>query len=276
MIEKQASRFQQTPGGLKKGVQKRKGMLHRSHRGDLVEPAGSGEVPEIGPFHPALGSQTPFLNFCAGVFVLRPAEGDAESVDPVMLRGVENQSAPAAPDIQKRFSRLQHQLAADVIQLVPLGVVDVLLPRVKIAAGVLQGIVQHLFPEGNRQIIMKADRLADALPLAGLSVRRDRGMALVSLVGGRQGQQPFGEMNLLPPGDVQAGKIVLKLERHFQVAFDIEILEHVRLRQPQLRRVPQQFAERARMIDHQGEPTGLPHLLRQGAAVPEANGKITR
>jgi hypothetical protein len=67
---------------------------------------------------PTLGDQL------LDVVALLGGDGDARGVHAVVLGGVEEEQAPAAADVEQAHARLQPQLPADHLQLVPLRLGD--------------------------------------------------------------------------------------------------------------------------------------------------------
>src|SRR5205823_3274436 len=97
------------------GAVARPDMLEHADGRDLVE--GAGELAVILQLDrdPVLEPKPPYL--LLRKIVLRLRQRHAMRGDAVMLRGVADEPAPAAADIEEALARLQPQLAADHVEL---------------------------------------------------------------------------------------------------------------------------------------------------------------
>ena len=99
-------------------------MLEHADADDLVEHGVARHVPIIPEFHADPILQPFFINQAQTVLVLVAAEGDAVGDYAIMHGGPTDQRAPAATDVEQAFAGFEPQLAADVIKLVALRLVQ--------------------------------------------------------------------------------------------------------------------------------------------------------
>ena len=92
-------------------------MLEHAHRGDLVERLVVRKAAVVEQVHPYPPGQAALLDDLVDVGVLVAAEGDAARLHAVVLGRVQQEAAPAGADVEEALAFLQHQLAADVLQL---------------------------------------------------------------------------------------------------------------------------------------------------------------
>ena len=82
-------------------------MLHHANAHDAVEfPAEPGQVAVVHALHAQQIGQTLLLNALAEGVLLFAAQGDARALYAVLLRGFDQQEAPAAADVQKLHAGL--------------------------------------------------------------------------------------------------------------------------------------------------------------------------
>ena len=141
-------------------------VLEHSDAGDLVEKPVFGQVEVIEQLHAHAVAETELGDFRLDVIVLILRQRDAECVDAVALRGAKDQRTPAAADVEELLARVQHQLAADVIELLHLGLVE----RIRLAAEI-RARIDHAFVEpepieGVRDVVMMLDVRPVSAPAA--------------------------------------------------------------------------------------------------------------
>ena len=83
----------------------------------------------------------------------------AATDDAIMLRRVDQHRAPAAADVEQRLAGLQAQLAADVVELVELRLVDVVGEILEVSAAVDHPLVEEEPVELVRNVVVMGDRL---------------------------------------------------------------------------------------------------------------------
>ena len=92
-------------------------MLEHAHRGDLVEALRLVQFAVVAQFHAHPALQALFLDQPLNMRMLVLRQRDAGGVDAVVLRRPHQQAAPAGADVQELLAGLEHQLAADVVEL---------------------------------------------------------------------------------------------------------------------------------------------------------------
>ncbi len=83
-----------------------------------------GQIEVVEEPHVDLAGQAQLGDLRAHVIELVLRQRDAARLDAVVLRGPEDQAAPAAADVEQGLAGLEHQLAADVIELLRLRLVE--------------------------------------------------------------------------------------------------------------------------------------------------------
>ena len=118
VVQDQAARRQQTHDLAKVGVHVGLAdVLEHADRRYLVERPRFRQVAVVAQFnaHPALqalgGDQLAHMRILVG------RQRDAGRINAVMLGSPQQQRAPAGADVQETLARLEHQLAADVVEL---------------------------------------------------------------------------------------------------------------------------------------------------------------
>ena len=84
---------------------------------------------------------------------------DAMADDAIVLGGMDQHRAPAAADVEQPVARLQPELAADMVELVCLRLVDAIGEIREVAAAVDHALVEEEPVEGVRNIVVMLDRL---------------------------------------------------------------------------------------------------------------------
>ena len=131
-------------------------MLEHADRRDLVEAAV-----ELGiGFH--LDGDAVFQTLGADAFArergLRFRQRDAVADDAVVLGRMDKHRAPAAADVEQPLARLQPELAADMVELVGLRLVDAVGEIGEIAAAVDHAFVEEEPVEVIRDVVVMLDR----------------------------------------------------------------------------------------------------------------------
>ena len=145
-------------------------VLVHADAGDFVVTALERHV--IGERHRHAVLQPQAGDLGLRIVVLRLRQGDAVRGHAVALRGVAQQRAPAAADVEQRFARPQPQLAAYQLELVPLRLLQRIRPVAKVCAG-----IDHLGIEEQRielvaRVVMELDEvlvLVFAAPPGGIT-----------------------------------------------------------------------------------------------------------
>src|ERR1022692_219855 len=99
-------------------------VFEHTDAGDLVVSGVVWQIGIIDELHANAPDEAQFRNFRADISVLILRQGDAGGADPVILGGPEDQSTPTAADIEEFFVGLQSKLAADVVELLCLSLVN--------------------------------------------------------------------------------------------------------------------------------------------------------
>src|SRR6266699_5338810 len=111
-------------------------MFEHSHADNFVKRVCFSDLSIIANLDLALPCQTCLLDTPLCQFGLRLAQCDSICLYPVMLCGKAHQSAPATPDIQQSFSRVQAQLATNILELLFLGSIKIIIRGREICARV--------------------------------------------------------------------------------------------------------------------------------------------
>jgi hypothetical protein len=99
------------------------------------------------------------------------ADGDSQRLHAIVLRGIDHQPAPPAPDVHQALARLQPQLAADVVQLTLLGDIDVLVRVGEVGTRVDHVLVEPQGIEVVGDFVVIGNRLT--IPLPGVALAAD-------------------------------------------------------------------------------------------------------
>ncbi|MCY1384676.1 hypothetical protein D9M69_729640 [compost metagenome] len=92
-------------------------MLEHAHRRDLVEGLVVGQLAVVAQLHAHAALQPFFFDEPLHMRMLVLRQRDARGVHAVVLGGPQQQRAPAGTDVQVTLAGLQHELAADVVEL---------------------------------------------------------------------------------------------------------------------------------------------------------------
>ncbi|MCY1366784.1 hypothetical protein D9M69_536900 [compost metagenome] len=118
VVEHQPARLEQRVDLAKVGRHVgRAHVLEHAHRRDLVERLRVGQLAVVAQLHAHAALQAFFLDEPLHVRVLVLRQGDARGVHAVVLGRPHQQRAPARADVQVALAGLQHELAADVVEL---------------------------------------------------------------------------------------------------------------------------------------------------------------
>src|SRR6266545_1842542 len=100
------------------------------------------------------------LDAVGGPVGLGPRERHAVRRDAVVLSGPDGEAAPAAADVEERLARLELELAADEIDLVLLGLLELAVGIAVVGAGVEHERVEKEGVEGVRHVVVVRDGLS--------------------------------------------------------------------------------------------------------------------
>ena len=194
---------------------------------------------------------------------------DAVADDAVVLGGMDQHRAPAAADVEQPLARLQPQLAADMVELVGLRLVDAVGEIGEIAAAVDHAFVEEEPVEIVRDVVVMLDRF-----LVGAA---DEGVAAGKLVGPFCASRESQRRQVAQELQLRQG-----LQLRFELALgpqrdDVEqrpVLDVDRPRDPQLDqgrdlRPPHQPADRIAIVDLEERSARRPDAL----AVPKPDRK---
>src|SRR6266480_6485659 len=137
-------------------------MLEHSHANNFVKRVCFSDLSIITNVDLALPCQTCLLDTPLCQFDLWLAQCDPIGLYPVMLCGIDQQSAPATPDIQQSLSRLQAQLATNILEFLFLGCIEIIIRGREICARVDHTRVQPQRIKIVRSVVM----IGDSLPVS--------------------------------------------------------------------------------------------------------------
>ena len=133
--------------------------LEHADGGDGVETLGF-QIIVVDDLHAHLVGEAARGDLFARQRRLLHRESDAQSLNAIMLRRMADQRAPAAADVQMPRARLEAQFAADHVELVELGLVDVIMEiGGVIGAGIDHLLVEEELIEGVRHVVVMGDIL---------------------------------------------------------------------------------------------------------------------
>ena len=142
-------------------------MLDHTHADHTVElHARLPQISVIHQLHFQEISQTFSLNLLLELPSLFLAQCDAHSMDFIFSRCLPQQETPAAANVQKTHPLLQVEFVQNMVHLVDLSLIQGILIRLKIAAGITHGLVQPQLIEIVADVVVGAD----LLPLAALTL----------------------------------------------------------------------------------------------------------
>ena len=154
-------------------------MFDHADADDLIERLAA-QVAVVAQFDAHLVADAGLGDAALRFFVLAPAQRNAERLRAELLRGANDQRAPAATDVEQPFTRTQPHLAQRVIDLRELRLVERLHAVVPVAARIDHARIEERAVERDRLIVVEADRLGVALlrvPLAAAAARPRRSPA---------------------------------------------------------------------------------------------------
>lgn len=158
VVQIDAARLEQAMNGREiGGVVGQPEMLEHADRRDLVEGAGQLGIGLYLDGDAILQSLS--TDALAGELSLGLRQRDAMAYDAVVFRGMDEHGSPAAADVEQLFARLQPELAADMIELVFLRLVDAVGEIGEIAAAIDHAFIEEEPVEGVRNIVVMLDRL---------------------------------------------------------------------------------------------------------------------
>ena len=181
-------------------------LLEHADRGDLVELAlHLGEVL-------AASISTRSCRPSRAIFSRASAACSSASVTPVrldavMLRGMADQRAPAAADVEQAIAGLQPQLAADHVELVALRAGEIVVPvRLKVGAGIDHLRIEEEPVEGVRDVVVIGDvrLVGGGRAVAARPVAPRRPVERARHVGGRAQEMTGGLERLELAQDLRA------------------------------------------------------------------------
>ena len=159
VVEEQPARTQHTLDCRIVGRQIREAdMLEHADAGHLVVDRHAVEIAVVAQLDGDEILQALVADALACIFELPLAERDAVRANAVMARRPADQRAPAAADVEQAVSGLQAQLAADVLQLVALGLLERVVGGLEVGAGVDPLGIQPQAVEGVGHIVVERDR----------------------------------------------------------------------------------------------------------------------
>ncbi len=227
------------------------GMLERADGHDLVVLAA--HVAEVGLDHVERALQAAARDLAAQPFDLLGRGVEPRHARAMELLGMEHEAAEAAADVDHGFARRKPHLAAHVLDLVALRLLDRARPLAPITArvhheGVVEPELVEVVPEG----VVEARILLRLLPIAVAAAH------LVPLVADPDERHRAVETAAHPRG-----------EREGKAALDVDVAVEVRLEEPD---VPEgdHAPERARIAKDEAE-LRLPVLVRELTPVRECH-----
>ena len=117
VVQKHATRTQQRPGPLEVGRQLgRSYVLEHPDAYQLVK-GFFIQIAVVGQLHPTAIRKPQLFDARPSPFHLRRTQGHAHGLHAVALGHIGEQAAPTAADVEQTITRLQTQLAADMLEL---------------------------------------------------------------------------------------------------------------------------------------------------------------
>ncbi len=167
------------------------------------------------------------ISACAGT------DGDAVRPHAVVAGGMQDQSAPAAADIEQILPRLQAQFAAEIIEFALLSGFQGFLGGREIGAGINHALIEPETEKIVGLLVMVTDRLRIALFRMDAPAARRRALP-ADLTGARQAPQIAGQPKLFAPAPVETEEAVGQGEAFLDITLDIEIVMNIGFPQGQL------------------------------------------
>ncbi len=250
-------------------------VLVHADAGNLVVGAVERQVVGERHGHPVGQAEPPDLGLA--IVVLRLRQGHAMGGDAVVLGGVAQQRAPAAADVEEQLPRLQPQLAADDVELVPLRLLQRVGPVAEIGAGIDHLRVEEELVEFVAGIVVELDEIP--VPIFCAPPRRVAAVEFVAdrrpaVAGQQQAQRPGPGKALAQLAEADSGGLpapARRLDEADQIAaLDLDVAADVAPEQMIERRPAQQRPQDPRSADRDhGRVVG--HVAAEGdhGAVPE-------
>src|SRR5215472_11184595 len=203
------------------------------------------------------------------------AQRDANRLRAIASGRMNQESSPAAPDVQEAVAGTKAQFLANVVELVTLGGVQVHVRSfAEVGGRILQALVQPERKEIGWEIIVITDSLA--IPILGMKLSLQARLLTpwASHSFCRQLAQDVRKNQILAKSPIAVFKQILgQVKGGFDIAFNIEIVTQIRLCKSQFVGREKHLAQGARMFENQRK-TWL-RACSPGASVPKANLKIT-
>ena len=134
-------------------------LLEHADRGDLVELALHLREKSFRTIS-TLSCRPRRATFSRASVACSSDKRHAGRLDAVMLRGMADERAPAAADVEEAIARLQPQLAADHVELVVLRAGEIVVPvGLKVGAGIDHLRIEEEPVEGVRDVVVIGDVL---------------------------------------------------------------------------------------------------------------------
>ena len=235
-------------------------VLEHAHAGNLVIGGGSVQIAVVAECH-----RDPVLQTGAGNALLRQlqlvlAQGNAMGTHAIVLRRMQDQTTPAAANVQQALTGLQAQLAADMRQLGLLRGLQRHVGLLKVGAGIHHGAVQPERIEGVGEVVVKGNGRAVFLPgvLSDMQAARTgpvkqmpAGLAIGLEIVAWQTQTVQHGRQPLAPGDVQLLQLVFEAQGGKKIAFDIDVTAKVSVHHAQGVPAQHHVANRGRAVADQ-------------------------
>lgn len=203
-------------------------VLEHADAGDFVVNRFARQIAVVAQLHRDAVLQAFGADARLGVLELPLAQRDAVRVHAVRARSPARQGAPSAPDVEQAFAGPQTQLAADVIELVALRLIERVLGRLEIAARIHALLIEPQPVEGVGHVVVKRD--CGAIGLTRMAMRKaagdarsDRGSCHRAVALGRpQHERIAQQRRLVAPRQRDCFEVVLQPECAVQVALDVD------------------------------------------------------
>src|SRR5687767_567641 len=188
-----------------------------------------------------------------------------------------DQRSPAASDVEQPFARPEAQLAAEVVELSALRLLEVVVLVDEVRTGVDEVRIEEHREELVRAVVVVADRPTVAGQRMPFPRQLHRGRTRVGATVCRELKEAPREAESLErrrrPLDEQA---IREREDRLEIAFDVEVVVDVGLGERELARRQEHSPERSGMTEHEREPLRLSGLGAPTGAVPEPDAERAR
>jgi hypothetical protein len=213
---------------------------------------------------------------------------DADPAHAVALRGVQQQRAPAAADVQQPLAGRQLELGADQLELARLGCLQRLAGVREVRARIHQARAEQQPVEAVGEVVVMADRGAVArerVPAAARAHLDRRDRRAPEDPGAADLRRRLGQPRAIGGGEVEAGERSARRQHGFQVpVVDVQRARHPGARQADLAGLVEQVRDRGGVLDrdHGGgairrrERAAVPEAQRHGKPGPAARGDAQR